>query len=58
MVKQHEKFWKKAYALNEFAFAPALGRFYANFRTFGQSLEIFEKYLKKISRSGDCCTDG
>ena len=42
-----EKALLKAYALNEFAFAPALGRFYANFRTFGQSLEIFEKYLKK-----------
>ena len=32
--------------LNGFAFAPALGRFYANFRTFGQALEVFEKYLK------------
>lgn len=42
-----EKALLKAYALNEFAFAPALGRFYANFRTFGQSLEIFEKYLKR-----------
>ncbi len=35
-----------AYKLNEFAFAPALGRFYANFRSFGQALKIFEKYLE------------
>ncbi|MBQ7394782.1 MAG: hypothetical protein IJV89_10590 [Lentisphaeria bacterium] len=41
-----EKSLLAAYHLNEFAFAPALGRFYANFRTFGQALKIFEKYLK------------
>ena len=40
-----EKALLDAYKLNEFAFAPALGRFYANFRTFGQALEVFEKYL-------------
>ena len=37
---------QQACKLNEFAFAPASGRFYANFRTFGQALEVFEKYLK------------
>ena len=37
---------EEAYALNPFAFAPALGRFYANFRSFGQALKIFEDYLK------------
>ncbi|MBR2723136.1 MAG: hypothetical protein IKB77_02290 [Lentisphaeria bacterium] len=41
-----EKALQKAYELNPFAFAPALGRFYANFRTFGKALEIFEKYLE------------
>ena len=41
-----EKALLEAYKLNEFAFAPALGRFYANFRTFGKALEVFEKYLK------------
>lgn len=40
-----EKFLRKAYELNEYAFAPALGRFYANYRTFKQALSIFEKYL-------------
>ena len=37
---------EKAHALNPFAFAPALGRFYANFRSFRQALKIFEDYLK------------
>lgn len=41
-----EKALLKAYALNPFAFAPALGRFYANFRSFGKALQIFEEYLK------------
>ena len=36
---------KAAYDLNTFAFAPALGRFYANFRTFGMALAVFEKHL-------------
>ncbi len=40
-----EKYLLKAYKLNEFAFAPALGRFYANYRAMGKALEIFEKYL-------------
>ena len=45
-IDDAEKALQQAYALNEFAFAPALGRFYANFRTFSQALEIFEKHLK------------
>lgn len=40
-----EKILHKAYELNSFAFAPALGRFYANFRSFKEALKVFEKYL-------------
>ena len=40
-----EKYLLEAYKFNEFAFAPALGRFYANYRSLGKALEIFEKYL-------------
>ena len=40
-----EKYLLQAYELNKFAFAPALGRFYANYRSMGKALEIFEKYL-------------
>lgn len=42
-----EKSLEKAYELNQFAFAPALGRFYANFRSFGKALTVFENYLAK-----------
>ncbi|MBR2426011.1 MAG: hypothetical protein IKB16_04640 [Lentisphaeria bacterium] len=35
----------QGYKLNFFAFAPALARFYANFRTFGKALKIYEMYL-------------
>ncbi|MBQ9087806.1 MAG: hypothetical protein IJY46_03405 [Lentisphaeria bacterium] len=45
-LKNSEIVLKSAYDLNEFAFAPPLGRFYANFRTFGKALPIFEKYLE------------
>ncbi len=44
-IDDAEKALFDAYKLNGFAFAPALGRFYANFRTFGQALEVFEKHL-------------
>jgi len=37
---------KQAYEVNQYAFAPALGRFYANFRNFGKALEVFEKHLE------------
>lgn len=36
----------QAYELNQYAFAPALGRFYANYRNFGKALQVFETYLK------------
>ena len=34
-----------AYHINAFAFAPPLGRFYANYRSIGKALEILEQYL-------------
>ncbi len=40
-----EKFLREAYELNEYAFASVLGRFYAKYRTLGQAVEVFEKYL-------------
>jgi len=44
-IDQAEKALLQAYELNPFAFAPALGRFYINFRSFGKGLPVFEKYL-------------
>ena len=44
-IDNAEKALKQAYELNAYAFAPALGRFYANFRTLGQALPVFEKHL-------------
>ncbi|MBE6366558.1 MAG: hypothetical protein E7052_01445 [Lentisphaerae bacterium] len=44
-IKRSEEALVRAYKLNEFAFAPALGRFYANFRSFKAALTVFEKYL-------------
>ena len=35
----------EAYRINSFAFAPPLGRFYANYRSLGQALKVFERYL-------------
>ncbi len=49
-IQQTGKALEEAYKLNPIAFAPILGRFYANFRSFGKALEIFEKYLA-------CCHD-
>ena len=40
-----EKALKEAYELNTAAFAPALGRFYANYRSLGQALTVYEKHL-------------
>ena len=40
-----EKQLQEACQLNEYAFSVALGRFYANFRSLGKAVEIFEKYL-------------
>lgn len=44
-IDNAEKALEEAYKLNEFAFAPVLGRFYAKYRTFGKALLVFEKYL-------------
>lgn len=41
-----EKTLREAVNINFFAFAPVLGRFYANYRSFGKALQILEKYLK------------
>ncbi|MBE6384046.1 MAG: hypothetical protein E7048_00115 [Lentisphaerae bacterium] len=40
-----EKALVQVWKLNEFAFAPTLGRFYARYRTLGKALEVFEKHL-------------
>lgn len=40
-----EKALKDAYELNNYAFAPALGRFYANYKSFKDALAVFEKHL-------------
>lgn len=47
-IGQTGKALEEAYKLNPIAFAPILGRFYANFRSFGEALKIFEKYLAEI----------
>jgi tetratricopeptide (TPR) repeat protein len=44
-IDKAEKVLAEAWKLNEFAFAPALGRFYSRYRTLGKALEVFEKYL-------------
>jgi tetratricopeptide (TPR) repeat protein len=44
-IESAEKYLKAAYELNEFAFAPILGRFYAQYRSFGKALEVLEKHL-------------
>jgi hypothetical protein len=44
-INAAEKCMLEAYKLNEYAFAPALGRFYAGYRNFGKALEVFEKHL-------------
>lgn len=40
-----EKYLLQAFQLNGAAFAPVLGRFYANYRSMGKALKIFEEYL-------------
>ena len=44
-IDKTEQALKSAYELNSYAFAPALGRFYANFRSLKLALSIFEKHL-------------
>ena len=44
-IDKTEQALKSAYELNSYAFAPALVRFYANFRSLKLALSIFEKHL-------------
>ena len=44
-IDNAEKCLLQAYKLNEFAFAPALGRFYMNYRSIGKAKDVFEKHL-------------
>ena len=44
-IVKAEKALKDAYAINAYAFAPALARFYANLRSFKQALPLFEEHL-------------
>ena len=44
-IDRAEKSLVEAYEQNNYAFAPALGRFYAQYRNFGKALDIFEKHL-------------
>ena len=44
-IARAEKSLVEAYEQNNYAFAPALGRFYAQYRNFGKALDVFEKHL-------------
>ena len=44
-IDRAEKSLVEAYEQNNYAFAPALGRFYAQHRNFGKALDVFEKHL-------------
>lgn len=44
-IDKAEQALQAAYKINPYAFAPALGRFYANLRSFKQALPFFEKHL-------------
>ena len=44
-IDKAEKALQSAWQLNPYAFAPALGRFYANFRSLGKALPVFETHL-------------
>lgn len=44
-IDRAEKCLQQAYELNRYAFAPALGRFYAQYRSLGKALDIFEAHL-------------
>lgn len=41
-----ERCLKEGCKLNPFVFSPVLGRFYANFRSFGKALPVLERYLE------------
>ena len=44
-IDRAEKSLVEAYEQNNYAFAPVLGRFYAQYRNFGKALDVFEKHL-------------
>ena len=44
-IASAEKCLQQAYELNRYAFAPALGRFYAGYRSLGKAMDVFEKHL-------------
>lgn len=44
-IDRAEKSLVEAYEQNNYAFAPTLGRFYAQYRNFGKALDVFEKHL-------------
>ena len=44
-IDRAEKSLVEAYEQNNYAFAPALGRFYAQYRNFRKALDVFEKHL-------------
>ena len=44
-VDNAEKFLLEAYKINECVFAAPLAKFYANYRSFGSAIAIYEKYL-------------
>ncbi len=44
-IDRAEKSLVEAYGQNNYAFAPALGWFYAQYRNFGRALDVFEKHL-------------
>lgn len=44
-VDKAEESLLEAYKLNQYAFAPALGRFYARYRNFGKALKVLEDHL-------------
>ena len=45
-IDQAEKSLFQAYELNQYAFAPVLGRFYANHRNLKKALKVLEKHLE------------
>ena len=44
-IDQTQKALEEAYELNNYAFTQALGSFYANYRSLGQALKVYEKYI-------------
>ena len=51
-ITSAEKALLAAHKLNPYAFAPALGRFHATFRSFASALSVFERHLATYHQSG------